>query len=167
MLGLIFYKSTAIRAFQPASTKDRTDTNDEIELENEFLHSSAHVDIDACSSSRGNPIHTLHGSTSCSPKRTAAGSAEQRIRNTEAAKASEEASLAKAERNKRVKSVEENGFSTCVDSSLSRCVCLLEEMEQINDDTYLKAVERFRDPDWREIFVNMSKKRKRAWLVSL
>ena len=31
----------------------------------------------------------------------------------------------------------------------------------------MKAVEKFKDPDWREIFVNMSMDRKKAWLARL
>ncbi|XP_062075958.1 protein ALP1-like [Humulus lupulus] len=39
-------------------------------------------------------------------------------------------------------------------------------MEEVSDDAYMKAVEKFKDPDWREIFINMSTIRKRAWIQS-
>ena len=56
---------------------------------------------------------------------------------------------------KKTKSLEENNFPINLDFSLTNCVCLLEGIEQIDDDTYMKIVEKFKDPYWREIFVNM------------
>ena len=54
------------------------------------------------------------------------------------------------------------------DFSLSKCINILEAMEEVNDEIYMKAVEKFkRDPDDREIFVSMSLARKKVWLDRL
>ena len=150
-------------------------------MEKNFVHSSTHVDHDANSASNDDPHHDLDVSTHHSGKCTATTRAAGRIRKenitqqmgdalqewAKTKKAKIEVSFAKAERCKRVKNVVENSSSIVVDFSLTRCVRLLEEIDQINDDTYLKAIERFRDQDWREIFVNMSMDRKKAWLARL
>ncbi|CBI31047.3 unnamed protein product, partial [Vitis vinifera] len=86
---------------------------------------------------------------------------------TEATKAKTKASLAKVERYKKAKNLEENNFTINLDFFLTICVHLLERIEQIDNDNYMKAVEKFKDPDWREIFVNMSMDRKKAWLARL
>lgn len=44
-------------------------------------------------------------------------------------------------------------------------MCLLEEIEQIDDETYMKVTEKFKNTIQREIFVNMSMDRKKPSLV--
>ncbi|XP_062104208.1 uncharacterized protein LOC133815377 [Humulus lupulus] len=78
---------------------------------------------------------------------------------TEVAKAT----LAKAE---KYKSTTKGGGSQKDEFSLTKCMQILEGMEEVNDDAYMKAIEKFKDPDWREIFINMSIIRKRAWIRS-
>lgn len=178
LLGLIFNTSTRTRVLQLASSQDPRNVDNEMELENEFLHSSTHVDHDSNSTSDSDPVCDPDGSISHSRKHTATTKPEVKENRTQqmtdalltwakAKKAKIEVPLAKAERYERVKSVEDNISSMVVDFSLTRCVRLLEEIENVVDDTYMKAVERFRDPDWREIFVNMSTDRKKAWLARL
>ncbi|KAI5404245.1 hypothetical protein KIW84_051409 [Lathyrus oleraceus] len=72
------------------------------------------------------------------------------------------ASLAKAERY-RDRSVEVTSRVT-TDCSLTKCVIVLDEMEDIPHDAYGKALEKFLDPDWREVFIAMSVERKRGWM---
>ena len=43
----------------------------------------------------------------------------------------------------------------------------LEAMENVSDVAYIKALEKFKDVDWRKMFMRMSNDRKRAWLNSL
>jgi len=43
----------------------------------------------------------------------------------------------------------------------------LDELEDISDDAYGKALEKFKDPDWREMFIAMSNERKRGWVIRL
>ena len=163
------------------STQDPPDTNDEIELKNQFLYSSTHVDFDANSTSHTDPIHTFNGSTCYHGKQVATASTKHRIRKEDrsqqmsdvlqawmkAAKAKTEVSLVRVERYKKAKCTEETNFITNLDFSITRCMRLLEKIEQIDDDTYMKVVEKFKDQNWREIFVNMSMDRKKAWLARL
>ncbi|PON79857.1 hypothetical protein TorRG33x02_234760 [Trema orientale] len=83
----------------------------------------------------------------------------------EAAKVKTDACLAKVEKYKKSPSAE--GTSQKKEFSLTKCVQIIEGMEGIDDDVYMKAAEKFMDSDWREIFVNMSTLRKRAWLDRL
>ena len=43
----------------------------------------------------------------------------------------------------------------------------LQTIELLDNDKYLKAVEKFTMPEWREIFMNMPDERKMAWLDRL
>ena len=69
----MFTKSIGTRVFYHASiasTQDAPDTNDEIKLENQLIHSNTLVDFDANSTSYSNPIHIFDGSTSHHWKQT-------------------------------------------------------------------------------------------------
>ncbi|KAJ1441911.1 Myb/SANT-like DNA-binding domain protein [Sesbania bispinosa] len=46
--------------------------------------------------------------------------------------------------------------------SITKCVTNLEEIGDIPDDIYMMAIEKFREPDWREMFLAMSSDRRRA-----
>ena len=87
----------------------------------------------------------------------------------EATKARIKASKAKAERYKRC-TIDEVSSNTAPtnDFSLGKCINILETIEAINDEIFMKAVEKFKqDPDDREIFVNMSLARGMVWLGRL
>ena len=43
----------------------------------------------------------------------------------------------------------------------------LQTIELLDNDKYLKVVEKFTTPEWRKICMNMSDERKRAWLDRL
>lgn len=70
-------------------------------------------------------------------------------------------SLAKVERKAEATS------DVASDYSLTKCVTGLEEIPDISDDIYGKALKKFKDPDWREMFIAMSNDRKRGWLLRL
>jgi len=53
------------------------------------------------------------------------------------------------------------------DCSLTKCVAALDELEDISDDAHGKALEKFKDPDWSEMFIVMSNERKRGWVLRL
>jgi len=59
--------------------------------------------------------------------------------------------------------------TSCItsDCSLTKCMAALDELEDISDDAYGKALEKFKDPDWREMFIAMSNERKRGWVIRL
>ncbi|PON98197.1 Myb/SANT-like domain containing protein [Trema orientale] len=139
---LIFNKSTATGSFHRAAGEGLPNTDDERELEGEFGQKDTRNNDD-------------HDSTSCTGARLV----------DKAAKVKTDACLAKAEKYKKSPSAE--GNSQKEEFSLTKCVQIIEGIEGIDDDVYMKAVEKFKDPDWREIFVNMSTLRKRAWLDRL
>ena len=87
----------------------------------------------------------------------------------EAAKARIEASKAKAERYKRYTINEvSSSIAPTNDFSLGKCINILESMEEINDEIFMKVVEKFKqDPDDKEIFVNMSFVRRMVWFGRL
>ena len=87
----------------------------------------------------------------------------------EATKARIEASKAKAEGYKRY-TIDEvsSSIAPTNDFSLGKCINILETMEEVNDEIFMKAVEKFKqDTDNREIFVNMSFARRMVWLGRL
>ncbi|KAF7840423.1 TMV resistance protein N [Senna tora] len=50
---------------------------------------------------------------------------------------------------------------------IARCIEGLDEVDDVSDDSYIKALEKFKDPYWRQVFLTMSQKRKKAWLNKL
>ncbi|KAK2383259.1 hypothetical protein QL285_070729 [Trifolium repens] len=67
----------------------------------------------------------------------------------------------------RAKIVEASSSHVTGDCSLTNCVVALEEIKDISDDIFGKALEKFKDPDWREMFIAMSNDRRRGWLFRL
>ncbi|CAJ2678218.1 unnamed protein product [Trifolium pratense] len=67
----------------------------------------------------------------------------------------------------QAKIVEASSSHLTVDCSLTKCVVALEEISDISDDIFGKALEKFKDPDWREMFIAMSNDRRRGWLFRL
>jgi hypothetical protein len=65
------------------------------------------------------------------------------------------------------KIVESSSSHVIEDCSLTKCVVALEEIQDISDDIFGKALEKFKDPDWREMFIAMSNDRRRGWLFRL
>ncbi|XP_058782618.1 uncharacterized protein LOC131657155 [Vicia villosa] len=51
--------------------------------------------------------------------------------------------------------------------SITKCVNVLNEIEDVSDDVYMKAVEKFMDPNWREVFLAMCIDRRKGWLVRI
>ncbi|KAK9279886.1 hypothetical protein L1049_013569 [Liquidambar formosana] len=51
--------------------------------------------------------------------------------------------------------------------SITNCVRLLESIEGVDGSTYIKAINMFKDIDWREMFMAMSAERRLVWLASL
>lgn len=52
-------------------------------------------------------------------------------------------------------------------ASIEECIQILESMNDLDDDVYVKACEKFTSIDWRRMFVAMSNGRKRKWLHTL
>ena len=53
------------------------------------------------------------------------------------------------------------------DFSITKCIVVLQTINLLNSDKYLKVVEKFIDLDWEVIFMNMFDERKKAWLNML
>ncbi|MED6192103.1 hypothetical protein PIB30_006929 [Stylosanthes scabra] len=84
---------------------------------------------------------------------------------TESSKAKTEVLKAKAERYKLQAS---QATSPLYDPySIDVCMELLDSMKDIPSKVYNKALEKFKDEDWRRMFVKMPSFRRKDWLVSL
>jgi hypothetical protein len=46
-------------------------------------------------------------------------------------------------------------------------VTILNKIKDVRDGIYMKALEKFMDPGWREAFVVMPNDRRKGWLVRL
>ena len=83
----------------------------------------------------------------------------------EATKARIEASKAKV---KRYIIDEVSSTAPTNDFSLGKCINIFEAMVEVNDETFMKAIEKFKwDPNDREIFFNVSLAGKKVWLGRL
>ena len=87
----------------------------------------------------------------------------------EAVNARIEASKAKVEKYKMYNIDEvSSSIAPTNDFSFCKCINILETMEEVNDEIFMKVVEKFKqDIDDREIFVNMSFARRMVWLGRL
>ncbi|XP_054790210.1 uncharacterized protein LOC129295690 [Prosopis cineraria] len=75
-----------------------------------------------------------------------------------------EALATRAEANKGEGSKE--AASSSSDYSLAKCVIALNEMAYLQEDAYMEALKTLKnDPEWREIFLNMTLYRKRQWVL--
>ena len=187
---MIFNKSSATGVLHHSSTQDPPNSDDENGLDNEYLHGGIHVNLDDDDDEEGEDSPMIERVTR-SGKRTIKvqdRKARKEYRNlqvgdalqawiessklkadafVEASKLKAEASLARVERY-RAKSVEATSSAvTSSDYTIAKCVTELNEMENISDDSYTKAVDKFKDPDYREAFLTMTKERKKAWIDRL
>jgi hypothetical protein len=81
------------------------------------------------------------------------------VAHAEAPKARPDAILAERERFKS-RSINDT-------YSITECVSVLNKIEDVTDDIYMKALEKFMDPGWREAFLAMPNDRRKGWLVGL
>lgn len=177
LLGLIFNYTTATGHMQCASTHSPPDSDAERELENDFPTNGAHVGLNTESGSRG--FSEGDEGTSNKNKRAALfpqSDLPSRLKSFKSTKIDEtieawakslnskiEVSLAKLSR----KSEKEVAFPYKELGSIEDCMEILEAMEGVNDDAYVKALDKFTSSDWRRMFVKMSDSRRRVWLKSL
>ena len=158
--------------------------DDEDEMDDNLEHGRVHVDVDC--ETPNNPLQLEHvGVTNRSRECTSNSSLNCRVNKeariiqmgdamkgwmeaskakAETCKARIEALLAKAERYKSGTSSEATGIG---DYSITQCMSILQIIEGLDNDKYLKAVEKFTSPEWREIFMNMPDERRMAWLDRL
>ncbi|KAL6336235.1 hypothetical protein AAG906_011117 [Vitis piasezkii] len=187
LLGLIFNPSTATGALHYSSTQDPPNTDDEDEMDDNLEHGGVHVDVDTEIPDDPPQPEMAGGVTTRSGKRVTdsllerRGKKESRLSQmgdalkawveaskarTETSRARTEALLARVDRYKSGTSSEATSGGT-TDFSITRCMAALQTIELLDNDKYLKAVEKFTMPEWREIFMNMPDERKMAWLDRL
>ncbi|CAL5183411.1 unnamed protein product [Lathyrus oleraceus] len=167
LLEIIFNKNNATGVLHHSSTQDPPNTDEENELDNQYLNngSASHVRVNGDSSD--DDLHEVEHITRSGKRQVQVRSKKESTSHMmgEALSAWAKASLAKAERY-RDRSVEATSRVTS-DCSLTKCVTVLDEMEDIPHDAYGKALEKFMNPDWREVFIAMSVERKRGWVLRL
>ena len=187
MLGLIFNPSTATDALHYSSTQDPPNTDDEDEMDDNLEHGGVHVDVDTEIPDDPPQPEMAGGVTTRSGKRVTdsllerKGKKESRLSQmgdalkawveaskarTETSRARTEALLARVDRYKSGTSSEATSGGT-TDFSITRCMAALQTIELLDNDKYLKVVEKFTVQEWREIFMNMPDERKMAWLDRL
>ncbi|KAJ1400273.1 Myb/SANT-like domain [Sesbania bispinosa] len=168
LLRVLFNRSTVTGVFHHSSNQDPPNTDEENELESQYLNAGSHADVDNDSSD--DDIQAVerttdrgkHTSQMKEPK------CKKKCRSNdmgEALSAWAEASKAKAEKYK-VKSMGATS-SLMSNHSITKCVTSLEEIGDIPYDVYMKALEKFKEPNWREMFLAMSSDRRWAWLFRL
>ncbi|XP_058788136.1 uncharacterized protein LOC131662384 isoform X2 [Vicia villosa] len=171
LLEIIFDKNNACRVYHRLPTQGSPNTNGENEFDNEHLktesESEGHVHVDNDSSD--DYIQEVERIKHKGKRKISVKDHKPKKEYTPDQMGDVlAASMARVKRYKG-KNVEaalsnSNAMSYC---SISKCVTTLEEMEDVSDDIYVKALEKFKDSDWREMFIAMSKDRRRGWLLRL
>ena len=184
LFGLIFNKFIATGVLHYASTQDPPNSDKENALEERLIHGGVHVNLE---SPTQDPVMAIlesdittwsskHSSDSCderpskSKRELMSSQMNEALQSmAKAAKARIEASKAKVERYKRY-TIDEvsSSIAPTNDFSLGKCINILKSMEEVNDEIFMKAVEKFKqDPNNIEIFVNMSLASRVVWLGRL
>ncbi|OVA04835.1 Myb/SANT-like domain [Macleaya cordata] len=169
VLGEIFSNTTASGDMYNSSRKDPPDSDTERELESKFLNSGAHVEAsssaDTTSQSRRRP---LDPPVDLPMKKESKVSKVSKMDDaleawTKSLSAKTEATLARTEHIKN----KESSSSVREVASIEDCMELLDSMDGVEDDVYVKAIEKFTNSDWRRIFIKMPDSRRRMWLDRL
>ncbi|PNS96515.1 hypothetical protein POPTR_017G120900v4 [Populus trichocarpa] len=163
MLGQIFNNSST----HHASTQLPLNSDGNHQNEEQFFSQGVHViegEKSCAGSSRGKrPIDDYLAGCNCVNKETKLENFDfclEILASSLSARA--ERDLAKA---KKYKEMPEQ--ATRAPYSIDECMDELENLDDVSDTSYIKALEKFKDPDWRIMFVKMSLVRKKSWLKSL
>ncbi|KAJ1394782.1 Myb/SANT-like domain [Sesbania bispinosa] len=182
VLGEIFNSSTTTGKLIQASTQEPPTSDEEREIEGDFLTKGVHIDFDVFDCD-GNDLQELRN------KRKAMDSSSEHrrkgVKNSikdkleaalslwtnsmdarlEASKARTEASKAKTDRHKAKLA---QATSPIIDPySTEACLELLDSMEDISPKVYNNALGKFTNKDWRIMFIRMPSFRRKDWLDSL
>ncbi|KAL6541518.1 hypothetical protein OROGR_011004 [Orobanche gracilis] len=169
LLGIIFNKNTATGVLHHSSTQDPPNTDEEIELENQYRNNGDHVNLDNDSSN--DDVQELErvtrsGKRQIQEKEGKSKKSTRTMQMGDALAAWADASKARAERY-RGHSMEATSSIVTPDYSITKCVTALEGIEGISVDTYMKACEKFKEAEYREMFLAMSAEMRHAWLHRL
>uniref|UniRef100_A0A5B7C409 Uncharacterized protein n=1 Tax=Davidia involucrata TaxID=16924 RepID=A0A5B7C409_DAVIN len=75
--------------------------------------------------------------------------------------------LARAEKYRASKCTHEVCSNVSYPCTIVECMNVLNAIEGVEANHYFKACEKFKDPNWRIVFIKMSAMRRRQWLESL
>ncbi|XP_027191487.1 L10-interacting MYB domain-containing protein-like [Cicer arietinum] len=176
LLEILFNKNNATGVLHHSSTQDPPNTDEENELDNQYLNigSASHVRVDEDDSD--DDIQAMERVSRSGKQKVQVISKKESTSQQmgHALVAWAQASLARAEKYSRDKSKDksrdmsvEATSRVTFDCSITKCVAALEEIEDIPDDIYRRTLEKFKDSDWKEMFMAMSKERKRGWVLRL
>ncbi|CAL8176395.1 unnamed protein product [Prunus armeniaca] len=141
LLGEIFNTTTVTGQLRYASNQLPPNSNKDRELENNFLNISVHIDVDL--DDDGVNLEIDHGKGKRNKVMTQRLQTIQKEKSLEASSTSNEMYY------------------------IEECIGLVEEIGDIDNDTFNKMLEKIVLVEWRKIFVTMSDARRRAWLASL
>jgi len=158
-MEIIFNKNNETEALHQSSTQDPPNTDKENELDNQCCNIGSVNFVSVDNDSSNNDIQELESITS-------SGKQKHQVKDHTSMKESTSGRMGDADAASG-KIVEATSSHGTVDCSLTKCVIGLEEIEDISDDIFVKALEKFKDPDWREMFMAMSNDRRRGWLFRL
>ncbi|KAK2415860.1 F-box/LRR-repeat protein [Trifolium repens] len=155
LLEIIFNQNNETEVLHDSSVQDQLNTDIEHELNNQYLNiesvNNAHVDND----SSDNDIQE--------ERIIRSGKQKIQVKDHTSMKESTSHQVGDA-LVAHANIVEASSSHVTRDCSLTNCVVALEEIKDISDDIFGKALEKFKDPDWREMFIAMSNNRRRGWL---
>ncbi|XP_057430818.1 uncharacterized protein At2g29880-like [Lotus japonicus] len=159
ILGEIFNSSTATGKLSQASTQEPPNSDEEREIEEDFLSKGVHIDskvidVDGEDLQEVSKRRKVTG-TSSEGRRKEAKNSRLDVLESAVTKWSN-AMDARADR-----------YKNEVDSSADACIKLLDSMDGISPKVFSIAVEKFTNKDLRKMFIAMSSIRKMDWLASL
>lgn len=164
-LGIIYGDQTA--EFKDVFPLSQFPTFDEDKLEVEDASTNDTPSASPSDSSESKdytPQGTRRRPRSLTPTSNLRGKKEARIMETG------EALLKECSESPKEKNLVLNSHEKCFRSdafSITKCVKCLESIEGVDGNTYLRAINKFKDADWREMFMAMSAERRLVWLASL
>lgn len=161
LLGEIFNTTTAIGQLHYASSQLPPNSDDERELEEKFLSTGVHINIDEDIVNNPQPEGKGKRKAVVHPP-----SSERRPKKWDKMESYLEVCsevMKEKLQLRKEKSAEENKDKY----SIEECMKIAESMGDIDDDTFIKMMDKLTIVEWRKLFVTMSEARRRAWLASL
>ncbi|CAL2228986.1 unnamed protein product [Prunus armeniaca] len=163
VLGEIFNTTTATGQLHYVSSQLPPNSDDKREVENNFLNTEVHIDVDLDDDGDKPQLVSSKGKRKCAT----VAALERRPKKWDKMESyldvCSEVMSQKLQR-KKEKSLE--AFSTSKEMySIEECIEIVETTGDIDNDTFNKMLEKIVLIEWRKIFVTMLAARKRAWLA--
>ncbi|GAY44762.1 hypothetical protein CUMW_084350 [Citrus unshiu] len=166
ILGEIFNTTTASGHLRFSSSQVPLSSDEDCELEENFLGHGVHVDIEDDDSIE--PLSETR--TEKRPRRPVATSTERGKKNkSEFDSYFKMASSVMNARMEMVKCKSAESTSQCVEKwYIEECIEAVEKLGDIDGDTYNKLIDKLvPNIEWRKAFLSMPEHRKKYWLTSL